>query len=178
MWSRARFIPLIHSPHLLLYIYTVGIYLINSSQQNMRMILYEWTRERTKHIWSLNTRRINEPAISGATASRVNPYNAGIFLYKVNYKRLNQLFLLHLNTYMLRVYVHYTWFNPLSPHDALKHHFTSLKTNLIFLQIRVLERKLPWNCFANTWQFSLIWHPPQVIFIHYKSRIATAISGL
>ena len=32
-------------------------------------------------------------------------------------------------------------FNPLSPHDALKQHFTSLKTDLIFLQSRVLERK-------------------------------------
>ena len=29
--------------------------------------------------------------------------------------------------------------NPLSPHDALKHHFTSLKTDLIFLQPRVYE---------------------------------------
>ena len=29
--------------------------------------------------------------------------------------------------------------NPLSPHDALKHHITSLKTDLIVLQIRVLE---------------------------------------
>ena len=34
-------------------------------------------------------------------------------------------------------------FNPLSPHDALKHHFTSLKTDLIFLQQRVLETKIP-----------------------------------
>ena len=34
-------------------------------------------------------------------------------------------------------------FNPLNPHDALKHHFTSLKTDLIFLQPRVLERKFP-----------------------------------
>ena len=31
-------------------------------------------------------------------------------------------------------------FNPLSPHDELKHHFTFLKTDLIFLQQRVLER--------------------------------------
>ena len=30
-------------------------------------------------------------------------------------------------------------FNPLSPHDALKHHFTSLKKYLIFLQPGVLE---------------------------------------
>ena len=29
--------------------------------------------------------------------------------------------------------------NPLSPQDALKHHFTSLKTDLIFLQLVVLE---------------------------------------
>ena len=35
--------------------------------------------------------------------------------------------------------------NPLSPHDALKHHFTSLKTDLIFLQLRVLERKFQSN---------------------------------
>ena len=32
-------------------------------------------------------------------------------------------------------------FNPLNPYDALKHHFTSLKTELIFLQRRVLEIK-------------------------------------
>ena len=38
--------------------------------------------------------------------------------------------------------------------------------------------KIPWNCFNNTWQFSLIFHPLQVIFIHCKSRIATAIHGL
>ena len=29
--------------------------------------------------------------------------------------------------------------NPLSPHDALKHHFTALKTDLIFPQLGVLE---------------------------------------
>ena len=31
--------------------------------------------------------------------------------------------------------------NPLSPHDALKHHFTSLKTDLIFLKQSILELK-------------------------------------
>ena len=30
-------------------------------------------------------------------------------------------------------------FNPLSPHDALKHHFTTLKTGFISLQLGVLE---------------------------------------
>ena len=33
-------------------------------------------------------------------------------------------------------------FNPLSPHDALKHRFTSLKTDLNF-QLRVSEGKFP-----------------------------------
>ena len=42
-------------------------------------------------------------------------------------------------------------FNPLSPHDALKHHFTSLKTQLISLQLGVLGGKLPRNWFTNTW---------------------------
>ena len=68
--------------------------------------------------------------------------------------------------------------NPLSPHDALKHHFTSLKTDLIFLQPSVLERKFPWDWLANTWQFSLIFKPHEIIFIHYKSRIEVAIRRL
>ena len=29
--------------------------------------------------------------------------------------------------------------NPLNPHDALNHHFKSLKTDFIFLQLRVFE---------------------------------------
>ena len=33
--------------------------------------------------------------------------------------------------------------DPLSTHDALKHIFTSLKTDLIFLQHTVFEQKLP-----------------------------------
>ena len=32
-------------------------------------------------------------------------------------------------------------FKPLSPHDALKHHFTSMKTDLIFLQLRSFRRQ-------------------------------------
>ena len=56
--------------------------------------------------------------------------------------------------------------NPLSPHDALKHHFTSLKTDLIFLQLGVLEGLFPWKWFTNTWQFSLL-------FTHFKLSSAT-----
>ena len=60
----------------------------------------------------------------------------------------------------------------LSLHDALKHHFTSLKTGSILLQLAVLEGEFLWN-----W-CSLIFKLHQLIFIHYKSRIATAIRGL
>ena len=45
-------------------------------------------------------------------------------------------------------------FNPLIPHDASKHYFTSLKTYLIFLQPKVLEWIFPWNWFTNSEQFS------------------------
>ena len=54
---------------------------------------------------------------------------------------------MHLNNYLLThlmcPFVAFKVNNPLSPHDALKHHFTSLKTYLIFLQLRILERKFP-----------------------------------
>ena len=68
--------------------------------------------------------------------------------------------------------------NPLSPHDALKHHFTSLNTHLILLKLRVLEGKFPWNWPKNTLQFKKKIQPLQIIFIHYKSGIAAAIRGL
>ena len=77
--------------------------------------------------------------------------------------------------------------NPLSPHDALEHYFTWMKTNLIFLQPRVFEWKFPLVWFLNEnspetgLQYIAIFfnfHPLQIIFIHYKSRIVTAIRGL
>ena len=37
------------------------------------------------------------------------------------------------NVYLFTVVIGYGQFNPLRPHDALKHHFKSLKTDLIFL---------------------------------------------
>ena len=37
--------------------------------------------------------------------------------------------------------IHYYFNNPLSPHDALKHHLTSLKAYQILSQLRVLEGK-------------------------------------
>ena len=71
-----------------------------------------------------------------------------------------------------------SYINPLSLHDAFKRHFTSLKTDLIFLQPKVLERKFSWNWFTNTLQFSWIFRLLHVILIYYKARIATAIRGL
>ena len=45
---------------------------------------------------------------------------------------------------LLYVTFRHKWsFNPLSSHDAIKHHFKFLKTDLIFLQLRVFEEKFP-----------------------------------
>ena len=66
---------------------------------------------------------------------------------------------------------------PLNPHDALKHHFESLKNDLISWNLGVLKRKILWNCLKIT-VYVFICHQLQVIFIHFKSRIATAIRGL
>ena len=53
-------------------------------------------------------------------------------------KEQNKTFIRHL----MMVYINmFKRFNPLSPHDALKHHLTSLKIDFIFLQPRVLERE-------------------------------------
>ena len=68
--------------------------------------------------------------------------------------------------------------NPLSPHAALKHHFTSLKKPLHFPRTRGIRMKISMKLVYDTWWISLIFHPHQVIFIHYKSRIAPAIRGL
>ena len=56
-----------------------------------------------------------------------------------------------LQIYQLQINYAVHSLSPLSPHDALKHHFTSVKTYPIFLQPRVLERKfhetgLPIHC--------------------------------
>ena len=68
--------------------------------------------------------------------------------------------------------------NPWSSHDALKHHFRSLKNRFNFPTTKGFRMKFPRNWFTNRLQFSLIFHPTKIIFIHYKSRIATAIRGL
>ena len=51
-------------------------------------------------------------------------------------------------------------------HDAFKDHFTFLKTDLIFLQLKDLEGQFPWYYFAKPWQFSLI-------FTHFTSFLFT-----
>ena len=69
-------------------------------------------------------------------------------------------------------------FNPLSPHDALKHHFTSLKTDLIFLQPRVAEwifyeTGLPIYMTIFTFSLTLChFHPLQVENCDSNSRLA------
>ena len=67
--------------------------------------------------------------------------------------------------------------NPLSPHDALKHHFTSLKTDLIFLQLRSFRKKsmkLFCQYMAIFFNFSLIsshLYPIQVENCDSNSRL-------
>ena len=99
---------------------------------------------------------------------------------RLEHTYLSKYFLLYIVSWHFILIICYNTSSliPSSRHDALKHHFTSGKTYLIFLKQRVLERKFPWNWFTNTWQFSLIFKPHQIIFIHYKLRIATAIRGL
>ena len=46
------------------------------------------------------------------------------------------------NSIFLSLYIRYILLNP---HDALKHHFTSLKTDLILLKLSFLKRKFQWN---------------------------------
>ena len=77
---------------------------------------------------------------------------------------------LHEETYAILLY-------PYSPYDALKHHSTSLKAYLIFLQSRVLEQNFHKTCLPIHGNF-LQFLNHIVIFIHYKSRIVTAIRGL
>ena len=68
-------------------------------------------------------------------------------------------------------------FNHLSPHDALKHHFASLKNYLISWKLVVLEHKLSWNCFKNNSIFyhlsptSSHFHPLQVEHCNSNSRL-------
>ena len=67
---------------------------------------------------------------------------------------------------------------PLNPHDAFKHHFTSLKIDLIFPQPGVIEQILPCNWFTNTLQFIFTFsltsnhlHPLQVVDCDSNSRL-------
>ena len=93
-----------------------------------------------------------------------------LFTYQVNFiVKTNKLF----STFRIHL-------NPLSPHDALlKHHFTSLKTGLIFLQIRALEfriisMKLGYQYMAIFFNFQTTsnhLHPQQVENCDSNSRL-------
>ena len=43
------------------------------------------------------------------------------------------------------------FFNPLSPHDALKHHFTSLETDLILPTTEGFRTKITMKLITNSW---------------------------
>ena len=65
-----------------------------------------------------------------------------------------------------QIQLFFTHFNPLSPHDALKHHFTSLKTYLILLKLRGFRRKISMNLVAIHGSFL-------IFFTHSKSSSPT-----
>ena len=68
--------------------------------------------------------------------------------------------------------------NPLSPPDALKQHFTSLKNRFNFPTTKGFRREISMKVVYQYMTIFLIFKPHQIIFIHYKSRIATAKSRL
>ena len=67
---------------------------------------------------------------------------------------------------------------PFKPSRCIKASFYNPENILYFPTIRGFRMKIPMQLVYNTWQLSLICNPLQIIFIHYKSRIATAIRGL
>ena len=79
--------------------------------------------------------------------------------------------------YNLTLPLNKTHFKPFKPSRCIKASFYITVYRPNFPTTRGLWWKFPRNCFTNKWQFSLIFHALQVIFIHYKSRIATAIRG-
>ena len=148
-----------------------------------------WKTEHNRLRWRREQLQVSEKVCGGFWISRdwPQPIRYRLISPNISMKKPAQIVTLHVHvwsegwkqsdTYGIRS------FNHLRPHDALKHHFTSLKTHLIFLQIRALEWKSPCNWLINTWQFCSIFKPNQIIFIHYKSRIAwmkmtTVNSGL
>ena len=140
-----------------------------------RCLTLEGFGDRIVFVWAIFCRLINSPSnIWRACNNHGNKYNQIVKLTFISMSYLVVIFICLKPCFVDEIYS----FNPLSPHDALKHHFTSLKTHFIFLLLVVFEWKFPWNWFTNTWQFSSIFHTLQVIFIHYKSRIAIAIRGL
>ena len=56
---------------------------------------------------------------------------------------------------ILHTYKECLTLNPLGPHDALKHHFASLKNDLVSRNRGGSERKFSWNCFKNN---SILFH--------------------
>ena len=71
----------------------------------------------------------------------------------------------------------YSRFNPLNPHNALKHHFTSLNTDLISRNLVISERKFSLNFFKNDSIFFHLsptlshFHPLQVENCESNSRL-------
>ena len=71
-----------------------------------------------------------------------------------------------------------TWLKPFGPSRCIKASFQIAENRLNFPTSKGFRMNIKKKWFTNTWQFSLISHPLQIIFIHEKSRITIAIRGL
>ena len=69
-------------------------------------------------------------------------------------------------------------FKPFKPSRCIKASFYIPENRPYFSTTGGFRIKISMKLVYNTWQFSWIFHLLQIIFIHYKSRIATAIRGL
>ena len=92
-------------------------------------------------------------------------------------KRHNKYILTFILT-LLSFYVFIHYLVAFEPSRCIKASFYISEEWLKFPHPGVLERKFSWDCCDNNDIFSFICDPLQIIFIHYKSRIATTIRGL
>ena len=98
------------------------------------------TKTSTFHFYleiDILTLNLEEPIYISATSSE------DLLLYKKCTKDTIHTDMEHYSRDTTDTLCVFNFLNPLSPHDEIKHHFTSLKTDLIFLQPMVLERKFP-----------------------------------
>ena len=72
----------------------------------------------------------------------------------------------------------YVVINNFKPPRCIKASFYIPENRFNFPTTKGFEMYISIKLVCNAWQFTFIFKPHQIIFIHYKSRIATAIRDL